>query len=117
MLEQMKTNTGITIYHKYYDEKEHIDKWKLQTIENVMWQGGLGASLNKGYDQANNVNVYIPLNNVNGVEISIGDILVKGILTEEIKKQSDLTESYNITTKIQYDYGSSKINHLQIGAR
>lgn len=119
MLERMKTNSSMTVYHKYYDKTNKIDKWKRQVINKVMWQGGKGASLNKGYDKANDITVYIPFeNDLTGIELDIGDIIVKGTLTQEITKQSELTvENFNLTSKKINDYCSSNMKHIQIGAK
>ena len=116
----MRTNTSVTIYHKYFDSTNHIDKWKRQVINYTMFQGGKGASANKGYEKANDIDLFIPLNknDLTGIDISIGDILVKGSNDLEITKQSDLTvDNYNITTIITQDYGSNGMKHIQIGAR
>lgn len=117
----MKTNTGITIYHKKYDKKNHLDRWDIQHIENVMWQGGKGASLNKGYDQANDINIWIPYNknqSLKDIPISIGDIVVKGLINKKIEKESDLVKNYYvITTIIDNDYASFNMQHLFIGAK
>lgn len=116
----MKTNTSITIYHKYFDKDAHLDKWKRQIIPNVMFQGGKGASANKGYEMANDVDVFIPLNknDLSNIDINIGDILVRGSIDLEINMQSDLNvTNFNITSIEFNDYGSANVNHIQIGAK
>ena len=45
----MLVNTGITIYHKQYDELLRLDKWKRYNYDNAWIFGGKGASINKGY--------------------------------------------------------------------
>lgn len=111
----------MTLYHKLYDKATRLDKWERYLIENVMWQGGKGASINKGYEQANDISVFIPYDSNEGLEIvpfSIGDIIVKGNIKTEIKKQSDLNcDNFNITTLIYNDYGSNTMKHVQIGAK
>lgn len=117
----MKTNTSMTLYHKVYNSKKHLDEWIKYTIENVMWQGGKGASINKGYEKANDINVFIPYNSnmeLEKVPFSIGDIIIKGNMEDEITKQNDLkVDNYNITTLIKNDYVSDDMNHIQLGAR
>ena len=99
----MKTNSSMTLYHKDYNKKTRLDEWIRYPIENVMWQGGEGASINKGYDKANDITVFIPYNKnkeLENVPFSIGDIIVKGNIEDKIAKQSDLkVNNYNITTK------------------
>ena len=117
----MTTNSSITLYHKRFNPNTRLDEWDRYSIEKVMWKGGKGASINKGYEKANDINIFIPYNEnkeLNKVPFSIGDIVVKGSIKDEIKKQSDLrVENYNITTLINNDYGSVDIQHIQLGAK
>lgn len=117
----LTTNTSMTLYHKVFDKTSRLDKWERYIIENVMWQGGKGASINKGYEKANDISIFIPYNindNLADIPISIGDIVVKGIVENDITKQSDLNiDNYNITTLINNDYGSPNMKHIQIGAK
>ena len=117
----MTTNTSMTLYHKVYDKTTRLDKWEKHLIKNVMWQGGKEASVEKGYEKANDVSVYIPYDineELEMVPFSIGDIIVKGNNDVDITKQSDLTvDSFNITTLIHNDYGSDCMKHIQLGAK
>lgn len=117
----MKTNSSMTLYHKDYNKKTRLDEWIRYPIENVMWQGGEGTSINKGYEKANDINVYIPYNSneeLEKVPFSIGDIIVKGVVENSISKQSDLTvDNYNITTLIDNNFGSDEMKHIQLGAK
>ena len=117
----MKTNSGMTLYHKRYNSTARLDEWDKYTIKNVMWQGGKGASINKGYEKANDISIFIPYNqnlNLENIPFSIGDIVVKGIINDKITKQSDLKiDNYNITTLINNNYGSYNMQHIQIGAK
>lgn len=115
----MITNSSLTIYHKVYDEVTRLDKWKRYNYYKVWWFGGKGSSINKGYDNANDVNVRIPylLNNINIANIQIGDILVKGDLATNITTQQDLVgyEVYNITSINDNDFGNNP--HIHIGGK
>ena len=114
----MITNASLTIYHKEYDEETRLDKWKRYNYDKVWFFGGKGASINKGYDNANNVDVRIPYdNNLSVNNIAIGDILVKGTITNEISTQQDLLnyEIYNITSIIDNKFGNNP--HIHIGGR
>lgn len=117
----MKTNSGMTLYHKRYNSTTRLDEWDKYTIKNVMWQGGKGASINEGYEKANDISIFIPYNqnlNLENIPFSIGDIVVKGIINDKITKQSDLKiDNYNITTLINNNYGSYNMQHIQIGAK
>lgn len=118
---QMKTNSSMTIYHKRFNSKTRLDEWDRYPIENVMWQGGKGASINKGYEKANDINVYIPYNSnkeLEKVPFSIGDIIVKGNIEDDITRQSDLkVDNYNITTLVNNDYGNFDMQHIYLGAK
>ena len=113
----MLVNSKLTIYHKYFDKNERVDKWKRQVINNVWWFGGKGASYNKGLENANDVKIRIPknVNDISNLEIAVGDILVKGIIKDEISMQSDLKsyETYNITSIIDNDFGLNKHLHIE----
>ena len=117
----MITNSSMTLYHKRLNSSTRLDEWDRYPIENVMWQGGKGASINKGYDKSNDIKVFIPYDTNEGLEkvpFSIGDIIVKGNVEDNILKQSDLkVDNYNITTLINNDYGSDDMKHIQLGAK
>ncbi len=114
----MITNSSLTIYHKYFDKVSKVDKWKRQLINNVWWFGGKGASYNKGLENSNDVKIRIPkdINDLSNLEVSVGDILVKGDTNKEISMQSDLKEFedvYNIISIIDNDFGFNKHIHIE----
>ena len=115
----MITNTSLTIYHKEYDETTRLDKWKRYNYDKVWFFGGKGASVNKGYDNANDVDVRIPYNQNQDDDnkIQIGDILIKGDLTKDINTQQDLIEYevYNITSINDNKFGNNP--HIHIGGK
>ncbi len=117
----MTTNSCMTLYHKRFNPEKRLDEWDRYPIENVMWQGGEGASINKGYDKANDIKVFIPYDTNKGLEkvpFSIGDIIVKGNVEDKIAKQSDLkVENYNITTAINNVDYADKMKHWYLGAK
>ena len=115
----MITNASLTHYHKTLDETTRLEKWIRYNYDNVWWFGGKGSSINKGYDNANDVNVRIPylLNNINIANIQIGDILVKGDLATDITTQQDLVgyEVYNITSINDNNFGINP--HIHLGGK
>lgn len=115
----MITNASLTIYHKEYDETTRLEKWVRFNYKNVWFFGGKGASINKGYDNANDVDVRIPYkqNQVDVDKIQIGDILVKGDLAKDINTQQDLNEFefYNITSINDNNFGNNP--HIHIGGK
>lgn len=115
----MITNSSLTIYHKVFDEVARLEKWEKHNYENVWFFGGKGAGINKGYDDANNVDVRIPYNQntIDINKIKIGDIIVKGTLTQEINTQQDLLNyvTYNITSINDNKFGGNP--HIRIGGK
>ena len=83
-------------------------------FENVWHFGGEGSSINKGYENANDVDIRIPMKYVSDKSIfKKGDIIAIGI-QPEISKQSDLEgkEFYNVTSKNINDFGENPHVHL-----
>lgn len=111
----MITNSSLTIYHKEIDGSTKLEKWTRQYYDEVWFFGGRGSSLNKGYENANDVQIRIP--HPIKVDFNIGDILVKGRVDKDIKVQSDLKgyEVYNITSINDNNYGSNP--HVHIGGK
>ena len=115
----MITNASLTHYHKTLDETTRLEKWIRYNYENVWWFGGKGSSINKGYENANDVDVRIPYDK-NGIDISnlaIGDIIVKGTLDTDITTQQDLKnyEVYNITSINDNNFGINP--HIHLGGK
>ena len=52
----MVTNSSMTLYHKRYNSEKGLDEYDRYTIDYVNWQGGKGASIDKGYEKANDIN-------------------------------------------------------------
>lgn len=114
----MITNASLTIYHKTLDKTTRLEKWERYNYEKVWWFGGKGASLTKGYDNANDVDVRIPYENgIDMNNIKIGDILVKGTLMFDIATQQDLMnyEVYNIKTINDNNFGNNR--HIHLGGK
>lgn len=114
----MITNSSLTIYHKVLDEETRLEKWIRYNYSKVWFFGGKGASINKGYNNANDVDVRIPYNmelDVNN--FAIGDIIVKGELHQEIATQQDIIncEVYNITSINDNNFGNNP--HIHIGGK
>lgn len=115
----MITNSKLTIYHKTLDKTTKLEKWIRSNYNNVWWFGGKGSSINKGYDNANDVEVRIPYatNNIDISQIKIGDILVGKEIYDDITIQADLKdyEIYNITSINDNDFGNEP--HIHIGGK
>ena len=117
----MITNSSLTIYHKDgLDVATHLEKWTRHNYEKVWFFGGKGASINKGYDNANDVEVRIPYDqngNLNIEDFAVGDIIVQGTLTTDIETQEDLSDYliYNITSIKNNNFGYNQ--HIHIGGK
>ena len=115
----MITNSSVTIYHKSLDATTHLEKWTRYNYSKVWFFGGKGAGINKGYDNANDVQVRIPYdqNTVNINDFAIGDIIVEGTLETDIETQQDLEDYlvYNITSINNNNFGNNQ--HIHLGGR
>ena len=115
----MIINASLTHYHKTLDETTRLEKWIRYNYENVWWFGGKGSSINKGYENANDVNVRIPYdkNDIDINNLAIGDIIVKGTLETDITTQQDLKnyEVYNITSINDNNFGINR--HIHLGGK
>jgi hypothetical protein len=114
----MITNSNITVYHKGLDATTRLETWTRYNYNNVWFFGGKGAGLNKGYDNANDVQIRIPYGN--GLDIanfSIGDIVVQGTLDIDIETQDELDNYlfYNITSINDNNFGNNP--HIHIGGK
>ena len=114
----MITNSSLTIYHKDgLDVSTHLEKWTRYNYDKVWYFGGKGASINKGYDNANDVEIRIPYGNLDITKFALGDIIVKGTLDFDINTQKDLKnyEIYNITSIKNNTFGNNP--HIHIGGK
>lgn len=117
----MITNSSVTIYHQNgLDIATHLEKWTRYNYDKVWFFGGKGASINKGYENANDVNIRIPYGQNEGLQIgnfSIGDIVVQGTLNIDINTQQDLSDYdiYNITSITDNNFGNSR--HIHLGGK
>lgn len=113
----MLVNSSLTVYHKVEDNRDY--KWVRYNYEKVWWFGGKGSSTNKGYDNANDVQIRIPyeLNpKLDYNNFGIGDILVRGTLESDITSEEDIQgEYYNITSLTNNIFGNNQ--HIHIGGK
>ena len=116
----MLINSKLTIYHKGLDEETQFETWTRFNYDYVWFFGGKGAGLNKGYQDANDVEVRIPYDQNEGLDINdfaIGDIIVEGTLDLDIETYDDLKDylTYNITSINNNKFGNNK--HIHIGGK
>ena len=107
----MITNGSITYYHKTLDANK-LPVWERYTFEKAWHFGGKGSSINRGYENANDISVRIPMEFVTDTELfTIGDIITIGV-NPPISKQSELDEFYNVTSITINEYGNNPHVHL-----
>ena len=116
----MICNSKLTIYHRNgLDISTHNELWQRYNYSNAWVFGGKGANINKGYDNANDIEVRLPYDK-NELDISkfkIGDIIVKGELNFDISTQQDLAnyDIYNITSITNNNFGRNQ--HIHLGGK
>lgn len=115
----MITNSSLTVYHKSgLDVATRLETWTRYNYEHVWFFGGKGAGINKGYDNANDVQIRIPYDdNLDIANFSIGDIVVQGTLATDIETQQDLDNYtfYNITSINDNNFGNNP--HIHLGGK
>ena len=114
----MIKNSNVTIYHKTLNEVTKLEQWTRYNYIGWVFESK-GAGINKGYDNADNVEIRLPYsdNELNIEHFAVGDIIVKGTLDLNIETQQDLSnyEIYNITNIRNNNFGNSP--HMHIGGR
>ena len=126
----MMTNTKMAVFNKYTNSTTKNVTFKKHLINNVFWDDSKGVNLNKGYDKADAVNVYIPKDKNDMSEyvnpkqydgsswtLNNGDLIVKGEVTEtEVSGIKELSsyEVFTITMVDNKDFGSSNMQHFEI---
>lgn len=66
----MITNSELTVYHKTFNQITRLYEWKRYNYSNVWWFGDKGSSINKGYANANDVEIRIPYNSNDNANIN-----------------------------------------------
>lgn len=110
----MLVNSSLTVYHKV--SKDHDYKWVRYNYDKIWWFGGKGSSTNKGYENANDVQIRIPYDlnpDLDYNNFGIGDILVQG-KHDDIESENDLRDVlyYNITSLNNNVFGNNKHIHV-----
>ena len=129
----MTTNTCMSVFNKYTDSEKNVI-FKKHEIENVFWDDSKGINLNLGYENADDVNVFIPKIQNDMTEyvepkfyiglndtwtLNNGDFIVKGQTFEsQVSSIKELKEKYNdvfaITLVDDKDFGSKNMHHFEI---
>ena len=129
----MTTNTKMSVFNKYTDEEKNV-KFKKHLIDEVFWDDSKGINRNLGYENTDDVNVFIPKsqNDMSGYvqpkeyngdgkkwTLNNGDFIVKGETEEnEVLSIKELITKYDnvftITLVDDKDFGSANMHHFEI---
>lgn len=129
----MKTNTSMSVFNKYTDEEKNVI-FKKHLIDNVFWDDSKGINRNLGYENADDVNVFIPKNQNdmsgyvepkkykglnNTWTLENGDFIVKGNVEESsVVSIKELLKKYDNVFTISLvddkDFGSANMQHFEI---
>jgi hypothetical protein len=141
----MLANADITIYNRFLDPIEKIDKYLRTQIKGVNWFASKGVNkLRTGTETADAVIVLIPLKpnaenktykkpkawqSTPNVDMSkyftfnSGDLIVKGLVTYDVNVggvkglEKAFDDVYTITSVDTEDRGSPNVQHFRVGAR
>lgn len=130
----MYTNSDITVYNKAVVNRETI--YIRATIKGVFWSDSEGSNrLKMGVESSDKTRVFIPFSaefskpfEVDGkkflkdtnacMTLSVGDLVVQGIIDDEIKTQKELEKSRfkvrEITSVDVKNYGSRDMQHVEL---
>lgn len=129
----MITNTSMSVFNKCTDSEKNI-VFKKHEIESVFWDDSKGINLNLGYENVDDVNIFIPKIQNDMSEyiepkfyiglndtwtLNNGDFIVKGQTFEnQVSSIKELKEKYNdvftITLVDDKDFGSKNMHHFEI---
>ena len=113
----MITNGKITLYHKTFNSITRLEEWTRYNYNDVWVFKTNGASLNRGIEEGNNLQVRIPYSDTLDVtKFSLGDIVVCNELDTNINTQQDLScETFNISSINDNFFGNNP--HIHLGCR
>lgn len=129
----MTTNAKMSVYNKYTTQEKNVI-FKKHLIDNVFWDDSKGINLKMGYENADEVNIFIPKNQndmsgyvkpkkykglYNTWTLNNGDFIVKGDTEEkEVLSIKELVIKYDdvftITLVDDKDFGSENMQHFEI---
>lgn len=103
----MITNGDCTIYNRHYNPATRLDEWRRTPVTGVNWYAMQAATVgDNGLRTADVYVVRIPAGNAppgyqapdsydgTGWTLQTGDVLVRGIVADEIAKATDVTGKY-----------------------
>ena len=128
----MITNTKMTVFNRYTDEMKNII-YKRHLIDNVFWDDIRSVNQRLGYDNTDEVRIFIPKNKndmsgyvkpkqytgSNGKwTLHEGDFIVRGNINisqvSKIKELEKYDDVFTITLVDNKDFGSPDMQHFEI---
>ncbi len=133
----MIPNAHITIYNKYIDGATRSEKWQRTEVFNCVWQGVSAIARFKEQTPANTILILIPFASGlayqepkawqvdrDGWTLQEGDIVVRGLVTDEITGGFTLKNLYashqyvaQISSVAAMDEGSPNVQHWELQAK
>jgi hypothetical protein len=119
----MQTNTDLTLYSRSVVNGAEV--WTRTVIDNVLWTNRKAVNvIQSGLMDANAVEVYISTHGrTDEIVIKPGDVIAEGIVTRQINTEytignlkRDYSDVATVKSVDRYDFGSSHMHHLMIGA-
>lgn len=130
----MIPNAHITVYNKYVDGTTRTEKWQRTEVFNCVWQSTKAISRMREQTQANTALVLIPFASGTGYQepkawqvdrdgwtLQEGDVVVRGMVTDEITDAFTLTDLRNaheyvvtIASIDAMDQGSAAVQHWEL---
>lgn len=86
-------NADITLYHREYDPEQSADVWSRVQYRGVSWHGGRAVTSGTSGDTAADAYVVRIFTN-EAVSAEPGDIVVRGLVEDEITGTAQLTQKY-----------------------
>lgn len=132
----MFVNCDITVYNKYTENREA--KYIRNTVRGVLWEDSQAINrIQSGLENVDKSSIFVSFgasfsnpykdskvfreNPHKFMTFQIGDIVVKGIVYDEIKTQKDLETKYDfvrvITSVDKNDFGREHMWHFELGCR
>ena len=112
----MITNADITIYHETYNKETRLKEWTSWLSPGVNWYGKQAVYVgDTGRKTSDSYIVRIPTEET--IVISNGDLVVKGLVTDQITGPSQLTGKYEcfvVTAVRDNRRGTPMMRHWRI---
>lgn len=120
----MITNTDMTIYHRVVAPDTRLDTYVRYLVYGVLWEERQAVNvISSGLKDADKVTVYVHIDNMSGVAVANGDVMVRGICDREITTDYRIAQlqrdypSAVVTSVDKKDFGSMRMRHYEIGGK